>query len=167
MSSDNPFEVSSDSYNDRSGVDRDASSAEVSGRTIDMLKQTGPWVRLIGLLMWIGVVFMAIATIFIIGASVLAGAGPEGMIGGLVMGVFYGFLTFVYWLMAKSLTGYSKRINALTASESVIDLEDAMEAQKTFWKTAGIVTAVTLIIYIVILVVMAAGFALLPAGFGA
>jgi ABC-type multidrug transport system fused ATPase/permease subunit len=128
MSNDNPFEVSSDSYGDRSEADRDASSAEVSSRTIELLNQTRPWVQLIGVLMWIGVVFMALATIFLVGASLMGG----GVAGGLIIGAVYGFMTFVYWFMAKSLTGYAKRINALSASESLRDLEDALEAQKNF-----------------------------------
>lgn len=159
--SDNPFEVTSDSYGDRSGTDRDASAAEVSRRTIDLLVQTKPWVRLIGVLMWIGVVLAAIATAFLIAGAVFAGAEP----GLLFMGLAYAFGTFVYWLMAKSLTGYAKKIDNLTRSESVADLEDAMEAQKVFWKTAGIITVVTLIIYIVILIAVAAGVALFPANF--
>ena len=157
MSNDNPFEVSSDSYGDRSGVDRDASTAEVSSRTIELLNQTRPWVQLIGVLMWIGVVFATIATIGLIGVALFAGGfGP-----GLFMGVLYGFVTFVYWFMAKSLTGYAKRINNLNASESVRDLEDALEAQKNFWKTVGIITLVTILIYIVAIVLMIAGVGLM------
>ena len=141
------------SYGDRSGVDRDASSAEVSRRTIELLNQTRPWVQLIGVLMWIGVVLMALVTIFLVGAALMGG----GLGGGLVIGLLYGFITAVYWFMAKSLTGYAKRINALSASESVRDLEDALEAQKNFWKTVGIITLVTILIYIVAIVLMIAG----------
>ena len=91
MSNDNPFEVSSGSYGDRSGVDRDASSAEVSRRTIELLNQTRPWVQLIGVLMWIGVVLMALVTIFLVGAALMGG----GLGGGLVIGLLYGFITAV------------------------------------------------------------------------
>ncbi len=161
MSNDNPFEVSSDSYGDRSDVDRDASSAEVSSRTIEILNQTRPWVQLIGVLMWIGVVFMALATIFLVGAALMGG----GVGGGLVIGLLYGFITAVYWFMAKSLTGYASRINKLSASESVRDLEDALEAQKSFWKTIGIITLVTIAIYLVMIVLFVLGVAVLPNAF--
>ena len=158
MSNDNPFEVSSESYGDRSGVDRDASSAEVSRRTIELLNQTRPWVQLIGVLTWIGVVCAALATIALVGLALAAGGvGP-----GLLMGALYGFITFIYWFIAKSLTGYASRINSLSASGSVRDLEDALEAQKNFWKTVGIITLVTILIYIVMIVLMVLGVAVLP-----
>jgi amino acid transporter len=96
---------------------------------------------------------MALVTIFLVGAALMGG----GLGGGLVIGLLYGFITAVYWFMAKSLTGYAKRINALSASESVRDLEDALEAQKNFWKTVGIITLVTILIYIVAIVLMIAG----------
>jgi hypothetical protein len=160
MSSDNPFEVSSDSYGDRSGVDRDASTAEVSSRTIELLNQTRPWVQLIGVLMWIGVVFAALGTLGVTFMALRAG----GIVPGLIGGGLYGFFTFVYWLMAKSLTGYAKRINNLNSSESIRDLEDALEAQKVFWKTVGIVTLVTILIYIgmIVLFFLGMGFMALP-----
>jgi amino acid transporter len=112
-------------------------------------------VQLIGVLMWIGVVIAAVVTVGLVGIALFAGGfGP-----GLFMGILYGFFTFVYWFMAKSLTGYAKRINNLSASESVRDLEDALEAQKNFWKTVGIITLVTILIYIVLIVLMFAGVA--------
>jgi hypothetical protein len=153
MSNDNPFEVSSESYGDRSGVDRDTSSAEVSRRTIELLNQTRPWVQLIGVLTWIGVVIAALATIALVGLALAAGGiGPR-----LLMGVLYGFITFIYWFIAKSLTGYASRINRLSASESVRDLEDALESQKNFWKTVGILTLVMILIYIVMIVLFFLG----------
>lgn len=161
MSSDNPFEVSSDSYNDKSGVDRDASSAEVSRRTVDMLKQTEPWVRLIGVLMWIGVVLMAIGT----AAGIVFGITADAGLVAIIPGLLYGFVTVIYWMLAKSLTGYAKKISTLAKSESVVDLEDALEAQKTFWKIAGIMTLVTLVIYLVVLVAVFADVGI-PVGFG-
>ena len=94
--------------------------------------------QLIGVLMWIGVVIAAVVTVGLVGIALFAGGfGP-----GLFMGILYGFFTFVYWFMAKSLTGYAKRINNLSASESVRDLEDALEAQKNFWKTVKLYPSV-------------------------
>jgi hypothetical protein len=149
MSGDNPFEVSTSAIGDRSPRERDVMSAEVTTRTIEMLSQTRPWVQLIGVLMWIATVILAICSIVMIVLSFM-GPNPNPVVGG--MGVIYLLVILVYWAFAKSLTSYASRINALKASESVADLEDALEAQKGFWRLAGIITVVFLLLYVVILV---------------
>ena len=162
MSNDNPFEVSLDSYGDRSGADRDASGAEVSNRSLEMLNQTRPWVQLIGVLLWIGTVLMAIAGLFGLFAAVIAGIGGAAMFQGIFMLIF----VLIYGTLAKSLTGYAKAINKLNASESVHDLEDALESQKTFWRLSGIITLVVLLIYLVMFLLMIAGIGFLDQMFG-
>ena len=97
--------------------------------------------------------FAILGTIAAVGFALAAGGvGP-----GLFLGALYGFITFIYWFIAKSLTGYASRINRLSASESVRDLEDALESQKNFWKTVGIITLVTILIYIVMIVLFFLG----------
>lgn len=158
MSSDNPFEVSSQSYGDRSGADRDASAAEVSARTLEMLTQTRPWVRLMGVLLWIGVVLLALGTVATFFLALAAGGGGEMLIIALV----YIFMTVIYGMLARSLTTYASRITALGISERIRDLEDALEAQMNFWRLIGIITLVILIIYLVLILLMVAGVAVLP-----
>lgn len=156
MSGDNPFEVSSDAYGDRSGYDRGVVTAEVSTRTIELLNQTRPWVSLMGVLLWIGTVLMGIGSVFVILGGLMAGQFGMFFIGGL-----YIVFTVVYGYLARSLTGYAGRINRLNASESVADLEDAIESQKNFWRTVGILTLVGIVLYIVFIAMMLAGFAFL------
>ena len=156
MSGDNPFEVSSDAYGDRSGFDRGTVTAEVSTRTIELLNQTRPWVSLMGVLLWIGTVLMAIGSAFAVIAGLAAGQVGMVFIGGL-----YVVFTVVYGYLARSLTGYASRINRLNASERVEDLEDAIESQKNFWRTVGILTLVGIILYIGIIVMAFAGVAFL------
>ena len=128
MSGDNPFEVSSDGYGDRSGYDRGVVTAEVSTRTIELLNQTRPWVSLIGILAWIGT---ALLVFVILGSAGMAlAAGQPGMM--LSAGVYL-IMALIYGYIAKSLTGYARRISRLNVSERVEDLEDALESQKNFW----------------------------------
>lgn len=162
MSDDNPFQVSSDSYGDRSGRDRDVATAEVTPRTIEMLNQTRPWVQLIGVLLWIGTVLLAIGAI----VGFFVGLAGGGAIPAMLMSAVYGIFVLVYGSLARSLTRYAKSINALNSSERVRDLEDAMESQKTFWRLAGIITLVTILIYLGLLVLLFAGFGVLGNMFG-
>ena len=152
MSDENPFEVSADAYGDRSGYDRGTVTAEVSTRTIELLNQTRPWVSLIGVLTWIG------TALIILGILVSAGMGlAMGDPGMLLVSVLYLIMALIYGYVAKSLTGYAKRISRLNVSERVEDLEDALEAQKNFWKVIGIITLVVIIIYVGALLLMLAG----------
>ena len=152
MSVDNPFEVSSGSYGDRSGKDRDVVAAEVSTRTIELLNQTRPWVQAIGVLMWIGTVFLGIGAVFTVAASLMTQNTEFAL-----FSILYVAMTLVYGALARSLTTYASRINTLNASEQVRDLEDALAAQKAFWRLAGIIMLVAIVVYVVILGLMISG----------
>ncbi len=158
MSTDNPFAVTNDSYGDRSGSDRDTSGAEVSLRTLEMLKQTRPWVMFIGVLAWIGTVLMGLASVGMIISGLMGGGNAQLQLVGI--GVLYFMFIFVYYYMAKSLTGYAGAISMLSASERMSDLEDALEKQKNFWKTAGITTLVFFVVYAIIIVLAIGGVAM-------
>ena len=160
MSGDNPFGVSKSAYGDRSESDRDTMVAEVTTRTIDMLNQTRPWVQLIGVLMWIGTVLLGV-----FGALSIFGALLTQNLAMILIAVLYIIITLIYASLARSLTTYSGRISQLRVSEKVRDLEDALEAQKNFWRLAGIITLVTLLAYLVILVLVISGAAFLGNGF--
>lgn len=157
MSTDNPFEASSETYGSRPAVDRDASSAEVSARTIELLVQTRPWVRLIGVVMWIMVVLMVLGSIFMIGLAVVSGQAEM-----FIAGPVYFVMAIIYGFLARWLNVYANRINSLSISESLSDLESALEGQKNFWRLAGIVTLVVLVIYALIIVLAVAAAAILP-----
>jgi hypothetical protein len=157
MSGDNPFEVSSESYGDRSPRDRDASVAEVSVRTLDMLNQTRPWVRFLSVLLWIGTVLVGVGSVIATIAALVSG-GLEM----LIIGPVYLIMAIIYGFFAMYLTRYANRINALIASESVQDLEDALESQKSFWRLAGIIALLMIAFYILIIVLVVAGFAFIP-----
>lgn len=158
----NPFEVSGSSYGDRAKGDREASTAEVSSRTIELLNQTRPWVRLFGILTWIGTVLMAFVAI---GMLVAGAAGPMGA-GGVLIAVVYGFMALLYGFIASKLMAYGRYIHRLSQTEEVRDLEAAIDAQRSFWKTIGIITAVILILYAVFFVLMIAGVAFMGQNVG-
>jgi hypothetical protein len=120
----------------------------VTQRTIDLLRQTRPCVLFIAILMFIW------AGVMCIGALVFMGMGMTGR-GGNSRGL--GILAFVYIgigaLMVIPpiyLTRYFSRIGALTRSGRAVDLENALEAQKSYWKFIGIFAIVVFAIYVLI-----------------
>lgn len=152
MSVDNPFAVSSGSLGDRSGSDREVTVAEVSTGTIEILNQTRPWVQLMGVMLWIGTVLMGIACVFMVAGGLLAQNTTL-----IVLSAVYVLLTLVYGTLARALTTYASKINQLNASEKVQDLEDALGAQKTFWRLVGIITLVGIVVYVLMLVLVFSG----------
>lgn len=148
----NPFQVSPSSYGDRSGRDLDPVIAQVTPRTIELLNQTRPWVRLIGILLWIGVVLMVLA---VLGLTVtgLSGGGPQL----LILAAAYGLVAILYAVIASKLMRYGRQIELLSQTEAVYELESALDAQRSFWKLIGIITLVALIGYLVAMVAMVVG----------
>ena len=113
------------------------------------LAQTKPWVTFLSILGW---VFGGLGALGSLGMFVLMvlGGGLPGMIMGLA-GLVGPAITL---LLTYYLFCYGRRIDAYLRSDKPDDLEAALVAQKSFWKLAGIVTAVALAFYLLMIVVM-------------
>jgi len=126
--------------------------AQVTPRSIDLLRQTRPWVLFMAILTFIAAGFMVIAgvVLFFIGAA--ASQGRQGP--GPVLGVLYLVLAAMYVFPAVYLTRYAARISDLVRMRRAIDLEAALEAQKMFWKSVGIMVIVGIGLYLLFIVVL-------------
>ncbi len=132
-------------------------SGMVSGPTKEALRGTKGWVKLVGVLLFIG------AGLTILGAvAMLAGAAMGGMgaMGGskqgpapfalmAVMCVFYLAFAAVYFFMGMYLFNYSNAIGRLLADDQVSTLETALQSQQKFWKLAGIIALVGVVLGII------------------
>lgn len=134
-SSDNPFRSPRSQY-----FEADHSSAEtaITPLTRQALKETKPWVTflaVIGLLGGALVVIIGIVMLFRIGA-----VGIMQILMGVVnlMGAFF-------------LLEYGQRLRDYLRDGSAGSLEKAIVAQKAFWRLVGILTAIIMVIYAVIL----------------
>lgn len=133
------------------------SGQAITHKVLSMLRQTQPWVRFLSVLGFICSALMMLVGLLGFGTMTLAGAdaGPASRFLLLVyipVGVLYFFPSFF-------LFRYASRINALWTTRSVRQLEDALEAQKSFWKFVGILAAVVIALYlagIVLVFVLAA-----------
>jgi GYF domain 2/Family of unknown function (DUF5362) len=137
-------------------------SAQVSGPTLLALRETRPWVLFLAILgiiltglMLLGGIGMLVAMAF---ASRSVGSPPalaSGMMAG--MGVMYLLIAFLYSYPIIKLFKYAGAIGRLNRSGAVRDLEDALQQQKSFWKFIGIMTAILIVIYLLVIVLAVGG----------
>src|SRR6267142_5974567 len=127
---------------------------------IESLRQTKPWVRLLSILGFVGSAFMVMGGLFVITAS-LAGATIGGSLGRsfrgpsfLIIGILYLLFAVLYLFPSFFLFRYASAIAAMLRGETVHGMEQALAAQKTFWRFVGIMAVVVLALYVIILVVV-------------
>ena len=123
----------------------------VSQEAVEMLARTKPWVRFFGILGLIGIVLMVLGAV----AMGLLSAGPfryMGLFARLGVGVLYLVLALLYIPPVLYLNRYASRIRDLMDDPSSFNLEQALKAQKSFWKYIGVFTVVFMCIYALALI---------------
>jgi hypothetical protein len=117
----------------------------LSPRLIDLLGRTAPWVRFLGVLSYIlaGLWFVAGIMMVVMTSS---RAMPGGAGAGL--GAMYVVLTIVYVFLGGYLNSYASRIRMLKRMKRNVDLEEAIDVQRAFWKFCGITTIVCIGLYL-------------------
>ena len=125
----------------------DSSNDDVSQRVVELLLATRPWVRLMGILLFITAGLMTLGSLFV----TLAGLD---VMAGVAMAAVYLFIAVLFYLIpGVYLFRYASRISDLEVSRSLTHLENALEAQKTFWKYLGIVVLVVIGLYVCVLLI--------------
>ena len=134
----------------------------VTDATMDLLRQTRPWVVLLGVLALIG---SGLMFLFGLLAAIAGLVMPnKGMTAAL--GLAYVPLALLYVYPGIKLWRYGNAIARLTTSRSTSDLEEALGHQKSFWKFAGIASLVLIVVYVIGIVVVVAMGAVAAAGLG-
>jgi len=130
--------------------------AGITPKIIEMLRQTQPWVRFLSVLAFIGFGLLLLGVLIGLLGSVASGRVETAMVF-----VVYAILGALYLGPAVFLGRYASNIARLRMTLRIEDLENALEAQKSFWRFIGIVTVMMLILYVCLIFVMiATGFAL-------
>ena len=79
--------------------------------------------------------------------QVRAAVGPDVGVIPMVVGLLYFF-------PALHLARYASRIGSLISSSRTEDLENALDAQKSFWRFSGILTLVVIVLYLLTILVV-------------
>ena len=141
----NPFESPQSSG---SGIVTEPAAAQTTGEAVTAgslraLRDTKPWVTFLAILGFVVGGLGALGALILL-AVMTAAAGARGVVSGLA------FLLgpSVSLLLSYYLFSYGQRIYVYLRSNQPRDLESALVAQKSFWKLAGIVVMVTLVLYL-------------------
>jgi len=124
---------------------------------IEALRLTKPWVRFLSILGFVSVGFMLLvaAGMVVFGVVQMAKAGAEGAVL-LGMAAVYVVFAILYLFPSRYLYQYASAIERVaTARFKSPEVEQALRLQKSFWKFAGIMALVMLVLYIPILLAIA------------
>lgn len=148
----NPYQPPGSSYDPHAPVGAGEDAAEVSDEIVEAMRQTRPWVLFLGVLGFISVGLMVL-----LGFGVMAMGGVKGMPSG-ALGIVYIILGAVYVIPSLYLWRFGSRIGTLVQFRSTTSLRDALVQQKSFWRFVGILSAVLIVVYVLVIVVaMAVG----------
>jgi hypothetical protein len=127
---------------------------------VEQLRRTRPWTMFLSILGFIGGGVMALATLFVgigaaAGSSGFVGNGEAGVV--LALAAFYAIAAAMYFFVSILLFKYGRAIGYLLQFNRNQELEEALDAQRRFWKTMGVITIVTMAL---VFVAMIAGVAI-------
>lgn len=128
-----------------------AQVGQVSERAIEYLLRTRPWVRFIAIL---GIILMAIMVLGGLAMAVFGGGffSYMGVAARIGMGALYMVLALLYLPPVIFLNRFANRITDVADDHSPASLEEALRAQKAFWKYVGMFALITMCIYALALV---------------
>lgn len=155
-----------DAYAPPRSTVKDVSGGEgmMSERVVQALRKTRPWVLLIAIVGFIMAALMVVMAIpMFMGASSMSSmggaegmGGPEMMMGGgfaIGMGVLYILIGIIYFFLSLYLLRYAGAIKRAVNGLDVANLEAALDSQASFWKMAGILTLLSIVLTILFIVI--------------
>jgi len=111
------------------------------------LLSTKPWVRLCSI---VGFVFGVLSILGGIGIMA-AGSGVGSIAPGVPMGALgaiYLIFGALYFVPSVYLFKYASAISLAESSNSMVDVAEALKYQKSFWKFAGIMVLIMIVLFV-------------------
>lgn len=127
--------------------------------TVCTMRQTMPWVVFFSVVLFINCLlvllgaFVAFSLLSL--SDPLAIKTPGGPAVTLGVPALYVLLALLYFVPAALLWGYGMRIGDFVADPAVPRLNRALDAQRRFWRTAGIIVAALIGVFLLCLLVAA------------
>jgi hypothetical protein len=135
----------------------------LTSRAMGFLRQTKPWAMFLAVLMFIGAGLCAIGAIFMLVGGSIVGASSRSRGGGAFAGlaatlsIVYFIIAFINFILGFYLAKFASSIGSLTVRRQPADLENAMQAQMSYWRLVGIITIVVIALYLIIFLFAIAG----------
>ena len=134
-----------------SGPGQRAGQQMVTANMVQSLDQTRPWVRFLSILMFIGVGFLLLGALFVlVGGAAMSRGMPTAL-----FSIVYVLMAVLYTPPALFLWQYASAIKSMDQRQSS-GMEQALGAQRSFWRYVGILAVVLLVIYAIVLAVVVA-----------
>jgi hypothetical protein len=127
----------------------DESGQVVTARVLSALRQTQPWVRFLSVLGFVCSTLMVL--IGSIGFVAMTTVGDRADTSTRFLFLVYLPMGVLYFVPSLFLFRYASRIKALRTTRNVRQLEDALEAQKSFWKFVGILAIIVITLYLLLI----------------
>ncbi|HVH45019.1 MAG TPA: DUF5362 family protein [Labilithrix sp.] len=131
---------------------RSGEHAEVSAASVELLRQTKPWVTFLSVMGFIGSGLMLLGGLFMMVAGAFVPKTGPTPFSPVLLGLFYLPMAFLYIYPSLKLWGFSSAIGRLLTQHTAANLEAALEQQKSFWKFVGILTIVLMTLYALLIV---------------
>jgi hypothetical protein len=123
----------------------------VSADALEALRRTKPWVRFMGVM---GAIMIALIVMGALAMALLS-SGPfhyMGLAARIGVAVLYLIMAALHLPPVIFLHRYANRIGDLLGENTPLNLEEALRAQKSFWKYIGMFTFVMMCIYFLAIV---------------
>lgn len=122
---------------------------------IDIMRRTHTWVRLTGIAMFVSAVLALFAVIdSVTGGSYLSVKEPSAE--ELLMSASLGVANVVFEvILGYALIVYASRISAFLVTTQPDEMEKALNANRQFWKAAGIYAIVMIAAFVAMMIFMA------------
>ena len=128
-----------------SGLDLQAVAAQ--------LGRTQPWVRFLAILGFVVAALMIVMGLLAGALGAVAGAnGPGGRAELVVLLFIYPLMGVLYIYPSLCLLRYANSIRTFLAAPAGSHLEAALDAQRAFWKFAGILAIISIVMTVLIFV---------------
>ena len=125
-----------------------SSGGAVSANVLEALRGTKGWVKLVGVLLFIGAAFTVIAAVgMTVGMGMMGsqkGAMPFGV--AVLIGLVYVALAAIYIFLGLYLVKCAGAIGRLLTDVQVTTLGEALQYQRKFWRLAGILVLISLVL---------------------
>jgi hypothetical protein len=128
-----------------SAADPVGTDAAVSSRIVEALRKAKPWVSLVAIS---GLVMSVLSVLS--GLLVILGAPDGATVGIGIFQLVWGGITFG---AALPLNRCARAIRRLLHGGGMLELELALEAQTRFWQMAGLITLLSLLLFIGVLTI--------------
>ena len=135
-------------------------SGNITDAMMESLRGTKPWTMLIAVVLFITAGFLLLGTFgVVIGGMVMSTMGGEAAPNSMPLvflgiGIVYLMLTVIYFMLGLYLVKFSTAIGRLLTSGQPAEMASALEQQRKFWKVAGIMTIVGIVLMIVWFIVL-------------